>query len=121
MGLGIALGVAVVVSIDLANVSAGRAFELSTETITGKATHQITGGPNGLDDRVYVELRRSGLVDAAAPVISATVTSQQLGGGVFQLLGRRLACRIRMRPPPAAARSIKARQRRTFRARRASA
>ncbi len=41
MVLGIALGVAVVVSIDLANASAGRAFELSTETVAGKTTHQI--------------------------------------------------------------------------------
>ena len=35
--LGVALGVAVVVSIDLANASAGRAFTLSTEAVTGRA------------------------------------------------------------------------------------
>ncbi len=39
MILGIALGVAVVVSIDLANASAERAFDLSTQTVAGKATH----------------------------------------------------------------------------------
>ena len=61
MVLGIALGVAVVVAIDLANASAGRAFELSTEALTGKATHQINGGPQGLDEQVYVDLKRGGL------------------------------------------------------------
>ena len=48
--LGIALGVAVAVSIDLANESARRAFALATEAVTGRATHQIVGGPSGLPD-----------------------------------------------------------------------
>jgi putative ABC transport system permease protein len=39
--LGVALGVAVVVSIDLANASARRAFTLSSEAVTGRATHQV--------------------------------------------------------------------------------
>ena len=46
--LGIALGVAVAVSIDLANESARRAFALATEAVTGRATHQIVGGPSGV-------------------------------------------------------------------------
>ena len=50
MILGIALGVAVVVSIDIANASSARAFELSAETVAGRATHQISGGPQGLDE-----------------------------------------------------------------------
>ena len=41
--LGIALGVAVVVSIDLASESARRAFALAAEGVTGRATHQIGG------------------------------------------------------------------------------
>ena len=55
MVLGIALGVAVVVAIDLANASAGRAFRLSTETLTGRATHQITGGPQGVAEDVFAD------------------------------------------------------------------
>ena len=39
--LGIALGVAMIVAIDLANSSASQAFSLSTDSIVGKATHQI--------------------------------------------------------------------------------
>jgi putative ABC transport system permease protein len=41
--LGVALGVAMVIAIDLANGSASRAFELSSESVAGKATHQIIG------------------------------------------------------------------------------
>ena len=87
MVFGVALGVAVVVSIDLANTSAGRAFTLSTETLTGKATYQISGGPQGVPEQVYVDLKRSGWAFPAAPVVSAYVTSPQLGGHPLQLLG----------------------------------
>ncbi len=87
MLLGITLGVAVVVAIDLANASASRAFDLSTEAVTGRATHQITGGPDGLPQDVYTRLRRGGVVSAAAPVITAYLSSPQLGGSQLQLLG----------------------------------
>ncbi len=87
MVFGIALGVAVVISIDLANASAGRAFVLSTETLTGKASHQISGGPQGVPEQVYTELKRSGWEHPAAPVISAYVSSPELGGQPLQLLG----------------------------------
>ena len=56
--LGIALGVAVVVSIDIANQSASRAFGLSARQVAGNATHQVLGGPSGLDEAFYVRLRR---------------------------------------------------------------
>jgi putative ABC transport system permease protein len=39
--IGIALGVAVVIAVDLANESARRGFRLSVEQVTGPATHQI--------------------------------------------------------------------------------
>jgi len=48
MIVGVMLGVAVMVAIDLANAAASRAFDLSTDAIAGKATHQIVGGPTGL-------------------------------------------------------------------------
>jgi len=49
--LGIALGVAVALSIDLATESARRAFVLATEAVTGRATHQIVGGPADIGGR----------------------------------------------------------------------
>jgi putative ABC transport system permease protein len=87
MIVGITLGVAVVVAIDLANASASRAFDLSTDAIVGRATHQIVGGPQGLDEAVYIHLRREGVVHAAAPVIEEYVSSPQLDDRPFQLLG----------------------------------
>jgi putative ABC transport system permease protein len=87
MVLGIALGVAVMVAIDLANASASRAFELSTESITGRATHQITGGALGVDDKIYSGLHRQVGDLPMAPVISEYGTSPQLGGSPMQLLG----------------------------------
>ncbi len=87
MILGIALGVAVMVSIDLANASSTRAFELSTETVTGKATHQILPSGGELDDSVYINLRTAGVDVPMAPVISAYVSSPQMGNQAFQLLG----------------------------------
>lgn len=87
MIIGITLGVAVVIAIDLANASASRAFDLSTEAVAGRATHQITGGPSGLDEKVYVMLRRQGLVHKAAPILLRYVSSPQLGNIPLQLMG----------------------------------
>ena len=67
--IGIALGVAVVVSIDLAGESAGRAFSSSMASMTGKATHQIIGGPDGVPDSLYRIVRVDWRMRNCAPVI----------------------------------------------------
>jgi putative ABC transport system permease protein len=87
MVLGISMGVAVVVGIDIANASASRAFDLSTETIVGRATHYISAGSQGVDESLYVDLRRSGLEIPSAPIITDYVTSPQMDGITLQLLG----------------------------------
>lgn len=66
---GVALGVGVVVSVDLATSSAERAFELSMERVTGEATHRIVGPPRGFDEIQYRNLRMDRGVRASAPVI----------------------------------------------------
>ena len=71
--LGVALGVAVVVSIDLANESAERAFGLSMEAISGRATHQIVAGERGFDEAVYVALRVELGIEQAAPVVEGNL------------------------------------------------
>lgn len=87
--LGVALGVAVVVAIDLANGSALRAFELSTEAVAGRATHRIVGGPTGLDEALYAALRRDPALDlrASAPVVEGRVALPALEGEALTLLG----------------------------------
>ncbi len=87
MVVGVALGVAVMVAIDLANAAASRAFDLSTDAIAGRATHQVVGGPMGLDEAVYTRLRVEGGVRLAAPVVTDYVISPQLGNRPLQLLG----------------------------------
>jgi putative ABC transport system permease protein len=87
MIIGIMLGVAVVVAIDLANASASRAFDLSTDMVVGRATHQIIGGPTGVDETLYVDLRRQAIRAATAPVVVEYVSSPELGGRPLQLLG----------------------------------
>ncbi len=87
MVIGIAISVAVVIGIDMANQSASKAFDLSTAVITGQATHFISGGSNGIDEQVYIDLRRSGLEVPMTPVLTAYVSSPQLGGETLQIFG----------------------------------
>lgn len=88
--LGVALGVAVVVSIDLANASAKQAFTLSTEAVTGRTTHQVTGGPEGLPDEAFRRLVIEAGIGSAAPVVEDYVTIPRTPGQpsrVLHLLG----------------------------------
>ena len=68
--LGVALGVGVVVAIDIANASASRAFTLSSESVAGRATHQIIGGPNGFPSDLYARIRLELGIKSSAPVVS---------------------------------------------------
>jgi putative ABC transport system permease protein len=85
--LGIALGVAVVVAVGVATGSARRAFTLSTEAVTGRATHEIIGGPAGLAESVYTMLRVQFGVAPAAPVIDRYVSLPTAGGATLRLIG----------------------------------
>ena len=82
--LGVALGVAMVVSIDLAAESTHRAFALSMDALTGRYTHHITSGPGGLPESWYARLRvEQGLRDIA-PAVEGYVTAQ---GGTLRVVG----------------------------------
>ena len=85
--VGVAIGVAMIVAIDLANGSAERAFALGTETVTGRATHQITGGPSGLDETVYTDLRTRVGYRLSAPVVESYVVADALDAQPMRLLG----------------------------------
>jgi putative ABC transport system permease protein len=84
--LGIALGVAVVVAVDLANESARRAFTGFAETLAGRATHRIVGGPSGVPEELYARLRRAG-IRGMAPVVERDVSVAGRGGRTFHLFG----------------------------------
>src|SRR6202035_4352869 len=87
--VGLTLGVATIVAVDVATASARRAFELSLQAVNGAATHEITGGPGGIDEQVYVALRTrplpaQGPAVRLAPVVQGYVT---VGERVMQLAG----------------------------------
>ena len=76
-----------VVAIDIANESASRAFTLSSESIVGRATHQIVGGPNGFDSELCTrDCGWSWAFKLSAPVVTEFV---RVGGseGALRLLG----------------------------------
>lgn len=81
--VGVALGVAVAVAIDLANGSARRAFVAATETLGGRATHQVVAGPAGCDEALYRRLKLAG-IEACAPVVEGYV---DVGSRPMRLLG----------------------------------
>ena len=83
--LGITIGVAIVVAIDLGNQSAKRAFDLSSDAVSGKATHQILGGPGGLPEEIYTELRVELGIRGSAPVVEGYAYLED--GRVLRILG----------------------------------
>ena len=89
MVLGVALGVAVVVAIDLANGSAMAAFGLSTEAVTGRSTHRIVAAnrEQDLDEARLQQIRVDLGLRASAPVIETSVQVQAFEGATFTLLG----------------------------------
>src|SRR6185503_1434053 len=88
--VGLTVGVATIVAVDIATASSRHAFELSMDAVNGAATHQIVGGPDGIDERLYVELQTSfnvpGIAEppAFAPVVDGYIT---IGGRALQLIG----------------------------------
>lgn len=85
--VGVALGVAMMVAIDLANNSSKRAFQLSTQSVTGRATHQILGGPGGLPTGIYAQLRLELGLNQAAPVVEDYVRVPELGDQPMRVFG----------------------------------
>ena len=82
--LGLALGVATITAVDIATASSGRAFELSMQAVNGAATHELSGGPSGIDEKLYVALRGSGTPIRLAPVVEGYVV---VAGQTMQLIG----------------------------------
>lgn len=85
--LGVALGVAVVVAIDLAIQSARTGFQISAETVSGRATHEVVSDVGAVDEGLLAVLRLDVGVREAAPVLERVGTSPELPGRALTLLG----------------------------------
>jgi putative ABC transport system permease protein len=87
--VGLTLGVGTIVAVDIATASARRAFELSLAAVNGPATHEITGGPQGVDEALYVRLRTHPMkeADAAVRLAPSVQGYVSVGTRVMQLIG----------------------------------
>src|SRR5437764_9098390 len=84
--LGVALGVAVFVSIRLANASALASFTQTVDAVAGKANLAVVADSDGFDERVYPRVRATPGVEAAAPVVQTYVLARpgaSSAGGVY--------------------------------------
>src|SRR5438477_1240281 len=85
--VGLSVGVGTIIAVDIATASSSRAFQLSSQAVNGAATHEIAGGPQGIDERLYVGLRRAppaAVPIGLAPVVEGYVT---VGERTMQLIG----------------------------------
>jgi putative ABC transport system permease protein len=85
--LGVALGVAVVLSIDVAIQSAQTGFRISAETVSGRATHAVVSDIGLIDESLVARLRIEEDVAAAAPVVEGYGRSPVLPGRALRILG----------------------------------
>lgn len=82
--VGVAMGVAMLVSIDLAASSTHRAFALSMQALTGRYAHHIRGGPEGLPEALFARLRREAGLRQSAPALEGYVEAR---GQTLRLVG----------------------------------
>ena len=82
---GIALGVAVVLAIDLTNASSERAFIIANQSIAGDITHQITSSAELIDESFYVDLRIRHGLRKLMPVVEGRVRTAS--GDQYRLIG----------------------------------
>ncbi|MGZ8162820.1 MAG: ABC transporter permease, partial [Methylobacter sp.] len=85
--VGIALGVAVVISIDLALESSLTAFDQAGKALSGTATHRIIASDGGLDEKLYTRLRVEQGIKKLSPVVSGYVQLAEQADDGFKLIG----------------------------------
>ncbi|MDX2504220.1 MAG: FtsX-like permease family protein [Gammaproteobacteria bacterium] len=71
--LGVALGVAIIVAIDLASHSARQSFYLSTQSVSGHASHRIINTDNAIAESIYAQLRSHPGLRKITPLIKQPV------------------------------------------------
>lgn len=72
--IGLVLGVAVVVAIDIAIESSRQSFLHAAKTLSGDATHSIQAPSDGLAEELFTRIRLQASIRASAPVVSGRVS-----------------------------------------------
>ena len=71
--LGVAIGVSAWLAIRVVNGEVYQSFEQSVESVVGEASITISGGSNGMDERVLEDIQQHPGVRSANPVLKITV------------------------------------------------
>jgi len=95
---GVALGVAIVVAVDLTSGSAETAFRQATSSIAGRTTHEIVGSGSRIPDSTYRELRVGLVQRDCAPVVEGMVVLTGQTRRAIRLLGVDVFAEGRLRP-----------------------
>ena len=85
--VGIAFGVALIVSVDIANQSSSRSFALSKEILSTQSTHHIVGTYSDFDEAIYQDLKLKLGIRNLAPIVEDYVNVPALGGRAVRLVG----------------------------------
>ncbi|MDO9085960.1 MAG: FtsX-like permease family protein [Anaerolineaceae bacterium] len=85
--VGILLGVTVVIAIDFANESSKKAISLTTQSITGKATHQIFASGTGIPETYFTEMVRTNIFSLASPITEGYVNVNEFNLQPILILG----------------------------------
>jgi len=85
--IGIALGVGVFVSVQMAIYTAIESFNASVDHVSGKANFQITSFGRGFPEEVYLKVKKVPGIKAATPVIQYTSKIDEPIGEPLYLLG----------------------------------
>ncbi len=85
--LGVALGVSITVALDLSIQSSREAFRVSSETVGGRATHAVLGGPGGIPDDLPALLTTAGGLRAVAPVVEGYARHPAIPDRTLRVLG----------------------------------
>jgi len=82
--LSIALGTAVMIAVDLANMTANKSFRYSVSVLAGPMTHEIIAREGDIPEKFYTRLRVQWGLRASSPQVMATVS---VAGMQYTLLG----------------------------------
>lgn len=83
----IALGVAVVTAVDMANQGAMDSLQRTTASLEGGASHQLIGPPGGVAEQIFPLIQQSSNILAATPIVEGVVSTPEFPGFAFNLLG----------------------------------
>ncbi len=85
--LGIALGVGIIVAVELINNSALASFASSVDFLSGKSTHSIISEYDRIDEDLFRRVWAHPEVTAASPVVEAPAATKETGSEPIRFVG----------------------------------